>query len=200
MPALPDLLFVASVQDMLAFIAAHGDAVYLIGFMFAFARAGFLPPLLAGYAAHHGALDPAWTFLAFAAGSWLGDEARFFIGRRWGRALLARIAMLQRPVAAVIRVLEAYPVGFILTYRFAQGVRTVAALALGMTGIAWARFTPLNLLAAVAWAGVFAGAGFALGHVSEQVLGKAAHGATLGLLVVMLLAGWLIARRLRPTP
>ncbi|MSP66727.1 MAG: hypothetical protein EXQ96_01245 [Alphaproteobacteria bacterium] len=191
-----DLLTLATLDDLLRFIATHGDGVYLIAFTFAFARTGFLPPLLAGYAAHKGALDPAATFLVFAGGSWLGDELRFFIGRRWGAAIVARVRFLQRPVEIVTRVLGAYPTGFILTYRFARGLRTAAALGLGMTRIAWSRFSPFNAVGAALWAAVFTGAGFSLGHLSEKLLGEAANTATLALLAVFLLAGWLISRRI----
>jgi len=193
-----DLLGVASVEDLLKFVREHGNAIYLFAFTFAFARTGFLPPLLAGYAAHQGALDPAWTFLVFWAGSALGDELRFFIGRRWGRAILNKVTSLQRPVEIVIGILNAYPVGFILTYRFARGMRSAAALALGMTGIAWAQFSLLNVVAAGLWAAVFTGAGYSLGHVSEKVLGDAANWATFVLLGIFVLVGWLISRRLQP--
>jgi membrane protein DedA with SNARE-associated domain len=190
-----ELLAAVTLQDLLGLIARHGDAVYLIAFTFAFARTGFLPPLLAGYAANQGSLDGTLTFAVFCAGSWLGDELRFFIGRRWGHALVARVQMLRRPVEVVLRVLDAFPTGFIITYRFARGMRTAAALALGMTAIAQARFTPANFLGAALWAAVFTGGGYALGHISEAALGQAANTATLALLAVFVLAGWLIARR-----
>jgi len=192
---MPDLLAAVTLDDLLGLIATHGDLIYVVAFAFAFSRTGFLPPLLAGYAANRGALDPAQTFAMFWLGSWLGDELRFFIGRRWGHAIVARVTVLQRPVEVVLRVLGAYPTGFILTYRFARGMRTAAALSLGMTDIARARFTPLNLSAAALWAATFVGAGYALGHVSEAVLGETANMATLGLLAIFLLAGWAISRR-----
>ncbi len=194
-----DLVALTSVDDLMALIAEHGDAIYFLGFGFAFARTGFLPPILAGYAAHKGALDPATTFLVFAAGSWLGCELRFFIGRRWGHALLAKVPALQPTMQVVLRVLDRYPSLFIATYRFARGLRSVSAIALGMTGVSRLRFMPLNFLGAFLWAAAFTGAGYALGRVSEAVLGQAANGVTIGLLVVFLLAGWLISRRL-PAP
>ncbi len=191
-----DLVMMSSVEDLMGFIETHGDAIYMLGFTFAFARTGFLPLLLAGYAANRGALDPAYTFLVFAAGSWLGCELRFFIGRRWGHALLARVPALQPAMQMVLGVLDRWPTLFIPVYRFARGLRSVAAIALGMTGVSRARFMPLNLLGAVLWAGVFTGAGFALGHVSEAVLGKTANTASLVLLALFLGVGWLLSRRL----
>jgi len=193
-----DLVGLASVEDLLKFVREHGNAVYAFAFVFAFARTGFLPPLLAGYAAHQGALALGWTFAVFWIGGALGDELRFFIGRRWGQAILQRVPSLQKPVEIVIRVLNQYPVGFILTYRFARGLRSAAALALGMTPIEHARFSVFNLIAAALWVAVFVGAGYALGQVSEKVLGDAANWTTLALLGVFVLAGWLIARRLEP--
>jgi membrane protein DedA with SNARE-associated domain len=76
-------------------------------------------------------------------------------------------------------------------------MRTVAALGLGMTRIAWTRFTRLNVVSAGLWAAIFIGAGYSLGHVSEAVLGEAANMATLGLLAVFALVFWLVGRRVQ---
>lgn len=193
-----DPLGFINLDQLMALIATHGDAIYLLGFTFAVARSGFLPPLLAGYAAHKGALEPALTFLAFWAGSWLGDEIRFFVGRRWGRSIVARLELLHRPIEIAFGLLDRYPTLFIVSYRFARGMRSVAAMVVGMTELIWARFTGLNLVGAALWAGVFTGAGYSLGHVSEAVLGDAANKATLALLALVLLAGWLLSRRVQP--
>lgn len=184
-----------NLDQLMALIATHGDAIYVLGFTFAVARSGFLPPLLAGYAAHQGALEPALTFAVFWAGSWLGDEIRFFVGRRWGRSIVARFELLHRPIEIAFGLLDRYPNLFIVSYRFARGMRSVAAMVVGMTGLLWVRFTGLNLLGAALWAGVFTGAGYSLGHVSEAVLGDAANKATLALLALFLLVGWLLTRR-----
>jgi membrane protein DedA with SNARE-associated domain len=193
-----ELVTVTSVADFLKLVQLHGNAIYLFAFTFAFSWSTFLPAILAGYAAHQGALDPAWTFGIFWIGSALGDELRFFIGRRWGRSILQRVPSLRRPVEIVIGVLNAYPVGFILTYRFASGMRTPAGLGLGMTQIPRLQFSLFNLIAAAIWATVFVGAGYSLGHVSEKIVGDYANGVTLALLGVFVLIGWLISRRLKP--
>lgn len=187
-----------SLEQLMALIATHGDAIYLLGFTFAVARSGFLPPLLAGYAAHQGALEPLLTFAVFWGGSWLGDEIRFFIGRRWGRAIVARWEMLHRPIEIAFGLLDRHPTVFILSYRFARGMRSVAAIVVGMAELLWARFTALSLIGAALWAGAFTGAGYSLGHVSEAVLGDAANKATLALLALFIVAGWLISRRTQP--
>ena len=193
-----DPFAVVSLEQLMGFIATHGDAIYLLGFTFAVARSGFLPPLLAGYAAHQGALEPRLTFAVFWGGSWLGDEIRFFVGRRWGRSIIARFEFLHRPIEIAFGLLDRHPTLFVLSYRFARGMRSVAAMVIGMTELAWARFSALNLAGAALWAGVFTGAGYSLGQVSETVLGDAANKATLALLALFLLAGWLISRRLQP--
>ncbi|WP_119422263.1 DedA family protein [Desertibaculum subflavum] len=194
-----DPLGLISLDQLMALIATHGDAIYVLGFTFALARSGFLPPLLAGYAAHQGALEPALTFAVFWGGSWLGDEIRFYIGRRWGRAIVTRFEILHRPIEIAFGLLDRYPLLFILSYRFARGMRSVAAMVVGMTELIWARFTGLNLIGAALWAGIFTGAGYSLGHVSEAVLGDAANKATLALLALFLLAGWLLTRRAQAT-
>lgn len=190
-------LGVTSVADVMTLIREHGNAVYLFLFTFGFSGFGFLPPMFAGYAAKLGALDPAWTFLVFWISSFLGDELRFFIGRRWGHTILARVAWMKRPVETVVGISSAYPTGFILTYRFARGLRGIAAIVFGMSPIARARFSALNLVGAGIWAGLFTGVGYSLGHVSEKVLGDGANWAALVLLGIFILVGWLISRRLQ---
>src|SRR4051794_37618001 len=135
-----DLVGLLTVEDLLKFVREHGNAVYAFAFVFALARTGFLPPLLAGYAAHQGALVVSWTFMAFWIGGAVGDEIRFYIGRRWGQTILEKVPSLRKPVEIVIGILNQYPIGFILTYRFARGMRSAAALALGMTPIPHLQF------------------------------------------------------------
>jgi membrane protein DedA with SNARE-associated domain len=191
-----DLVGLASVEDLLKFVREYGNTIYLFAFVFAFARTGFLPPLLAGYAAHGGALDPAWTLGVFWIGSALGDELRFYIGRRWGLTILEKVPSLKRPVEIVIGILNAYPIGFMLTYRFARGARSAAAIALGMTPIPHTQFSLFNVIGAGLWSGVFVGAGYMLGNVSEKLVGDYANWASLALLGLFVLVGWLISRRL----
>ena len=195
-----DLVSATSVADLLKLIQQHGNAIYLFCFSFAFSWATFLPAILAGYAAQQGALDPVLTFGVFWLGSALGDELRFFVGRRWGHSILRRFPSMQRPVEIVLGVLSAYPVAFILTYRFASGMRLPTGLALGMTPIPRIQLSLFNLVAAAIWAAVFTGAGYSLGHVSETLVGDAARWATLVLLGIFVLAGWLISRRLQIVP
>ena len=194
-----DLVGLSSVEDLMKFVREHGNAIYMFAFVFAFARTGFLPPLLAGYAAHKGALNLVNCFGVFWIGSALGDELRFYIGRRWGRTILEKVPSMKRPVEIVIGILNAYPIVFMLTYRFARGARSAAALALGMTPIPRVQFSFFNLIGAALWAGVFVGAGFMLGNVSEKLVGDYANWATLVLLGLFVLIGWMISRRLELT-
>jgi len=156
--------------------------------------------LLAGFAAHAGYLELPWVIAAAFAGSTLGEQFYFFLGRRYGERLLARFPRLQRRGDRVRRMLERHDVSAILSLRFLYGLRTVGPMAIGASDVPWLRFTAIDSVAALAWAGAVASAGYAFGRGVELWLGelKKIEGALAATLIV---AGacvwWLRLRKLR---
>ena len=86
----------------------------------------------------------------------------------------------------------------ILFHRYPHGIRGVAGFAYGMSQLPWSTFLALNFVAAGLRSCASVSVGYAFGHVSEKVLGDAANWATLVLLGIFVLVGWLISRRLQP--
>ncbi|HXE19838.1 MAG TPA: DedA family protein [Castellaniella sp.] len=127
--------------------------------------------LAAGAAAARGYLGlPAIMAVATFCG-FLGDQFFFFLGRRYGRGLVAHFPSLQPKVARVGALLERHDATVILSIRFLYGVRTVGPMAIGMSGVHWTRFMAFNLLGAAIWAIAVASVGYGLGHGLTRVLG-----------------------------
>jgi len=127
--------------------------------------------VLGGFAAHRGYLRLAGVIAAAFAGSLIGDQFYFFVGRRYGARFLARRPNWQARVARVQSMLQRYQTALVLGFRFVYGVRSVTPFALGMSGVSVARFALLNVLSAAAWAIVLGLAGYVLGNAIETLLG-----------------------------
>lgn len=127
--------------------------------------------LFAGFAAHRGYLDlPSVCITAFL-GAVLGDELWFFIGRRHGRRFLARRPELERRVERSRGWIAERESMVIWSFRFAYGLRLVAPLALGMSGVSPLRFALLNAASGVVWVVLIGGAGYLVGAGLERLLG-----------------------------
>ncbi len=152
--------------------------------------------LAAGAAAFHGYLWlPAVIAIATLA-SFLGDQVFFYLGRRYGSQLLARLPSLQPRAARARALLERHHVPLILAVRFLYGLRIAGPIAIGMSGVHWSRFLVLNLVGAIIWAILIASAGYGLGHGLASMLGSV-DADEIWLLVALLLPAaiaWLFAR------
>ena len=178
----------------------YGAWIYALIFLWTFFE-GETFVLFAGLAASKGYLDFGAVFFAAWLGSFAGDQLYFWIGRKWGTALLNRMPRWRPSVESALDWLRRYDTGFILSFRFIYGVRNFASFAMGMSGLAPARFASLNLAAAFVWALAFSGFGFAFGHAFKHMLGDVAQIFSFVMLGVVIagftLAGILHRRRRR---
>jgi len=177
--------------DLLRLIAENPGAAYLIIFCgTAFEGETFV--IFAGYYAHQGILN-LWLLILFASlGSFTGDQAWFFLGRRYGHLILLRYPGWQPGVETALSLARRYSTLYTLTFRFIYGIRNVSSFALGMSGLPWPRFMFLNAIAAALWATSFAGAGYLFGSASEAALGKVAHNFGLVMLLVFFVVVWIV--------
>jgi len=181
--------------QLLEAIREHGDIAY--GFIFAYAaQNSLLAPLFAGYAAHMGALDWGKLVLLCWAGGFAGDALRFWIGRRWGMALVRRFPKFERGVAVTLRLVDRHALWMILAHRYPHGIRGLAGFAFGMSSMTWRLFLSLNVVSAGIWSLVVVSTGYSFGHMSEKALGEAASGVGLALLVAFLGIAWLLSKKL----
>jgi membrane protein DedA with SNARE-associated domain len=158
--------------------------------------------LLAGFAAHSPqfGLDLRFVILAAFAGSLAGDQAAFFIGRHYGRKLVARSEKWRERAERVHRMLSKYHEILILSFRFFYGLRNLTPFVLGTAEISIRKFFLLNAIGALIWAIVFALTGYAFGSLLENVLTRVidnVHNAemlVLGLAAVVVAGFWLLKR------
>lgn len=142
-----------------AFVASYGYLAVFVGTLLE----GETILLAAGFAAHRGLLDWPLVVLVAAIGGTLGDQLAFILGRWKGNALIEHFPALAKHKPRVHALLERHAVAFILTVRFLYGLRIAGPLLLGSSRVPVLRFAVLNMLGAVLWATVVAGAGYLFG-------------------------------------
>lgn len=145
---------------MAEFWAEWGSLAYLAAAIWAFFEGETFVLIAAAAGKATGLIDPWWLMLSVWAGSFLGDQLWFTLGRRYGTRLVRRIPGGERRMASATRMLERHGVVFVLTFRFLYGVRNVASAACGMAGMPHPRFALLNFIAAGVWAASFVAAGW----------------------------------------
>ncbi|MDD5240832.1 MAG: DedA family protein [Sulfuricella sp.] len=131
--------------------------------------------VMAGFAAHRGYLQLPWVVVVAALGGTLGDQLYFYLGRRYGHRILARMPQLRRRVARVKALLRLYHLPLILSIRFMYGLRTVGPFAFGVSHLGRVRFLVLNLAGALLWAPLVGGAGYLFGSVLALFLADLRH-------------------------
>lgn len=152
-----------------SFTQDYGIAIYGILFVYCSLKSGSLP-LFAGFAAQTGSLDLASVSIATFMGGYLGDEARFWISRRYGSGILERLPRINRLVETGKNLLDRYGAAYIFLYRYPKGMRTIGALPVGLTGMRWHNFTFLNASSAAVWTTLLVGAGYLFGSAIEQAV------------------------------
>lgn len=127
---------------------------------------------IAGYAAHRGYLDFWAVAVAGASGAVLGDQIWFGLGRRKGRALLARRPQLAGRIERALALIERYPNAILSAQRFVWGLRTALPLAAGLSRVDARRFVVLNVLSALLWAPLVEGAGYLSGAFAARAVDR----------------------------
>ena len=172
-------------MDVMSAIADYGPWFYLVTLVWTFLE-GETFVLFAGFAAKKGLLRLDLLILFAWAGSFLGDQFYFLLGRLYGARVLAWAPRWRSAVARPLSWLEKYDAAFVLTYRFIYGLRNFSSLALGLSDISWRRFLALNFIGAGLWAVTFASVGYVAGAAFERALGDIHFGVEVALLVVFL--------------
>jgi len=150
-----------------ALIEQYGYLVVLAGTFFE----GETVLVLGGFAAHHGHLSLPGVILAAFVGSFVGDQTWFYLSRRFGAGWIARRPALAARVARAAARMGRHTDVFVLTFRFFYGVRSVAPVAIALSGYPYMRFMALNAVAAAIWAVAVGSAGYLFSDAIERVLG-----------------------------
>ena len=126
--------------------------------------------ILGGFAAHMGFLELPWVIASAFAGSFSGDQLYYYIGRHFGRKIIAKRLSWQEGAEKVYNHLHRHKNLLILSFRFFYGLRNVTPFAVGSAHISRSRFFALNLIGAVVWAVSFAYAGYLFGEAFRLFL------------------------------
>lgn len=120
---------------------------------------------VSGYLIWQGQLELVPVILVAMASAVLGDNVAYWLGRRYGRHVLARFVRvgperLERMQRFVMR----YGMLAVFAARFVAGLRFMAGPLAGSTGLSPLRFFVANLLGAALYVPVAIGAGYAVGY------------------------------------
>jgi membrane protein DedA with SNARE-associated domain len=181
-------------EQLLALIADHGLAVYGFLFLYCALKSGLLP-LVAGWAAQADVLNVWAVAAAVFLGGYVGDEIRFLAARRFGPGLRAWRPTFARMLDRAGMLFSRHGAAYMFLYRYPKGLRTVGALPVGFSSIAWRRFTILNALSAAVWAGLLVGVGYSFGAAIAGAAAESWGSMSLGLLAAMTVAGVVLWRR-----
>jgi membrane protein DedA with SNARE-associated domain len=139
-----------------------------------------------------------WVVLASAtAGSGLVDHLLFVAGRRFREHPWVMRATGQVAFARALRFIERFPTSYTLIFRFIFGLRLASPVAIGVSQVPTWRFTVLNILGALIWAGVSSGAGFLFGEALHNVIGHGHHAGSwtlisAGVIVAAVVVYWIV--------
>jgi membrane protein DedA with SNARE-associated domain len=155
--------------------------------------------IIGGFLAHDGYLDLPRVILTAFAGTLLGDQLFFYIGRWKGPAAVAARPRWSARAKRLSGILQRHQNWVILGFRFLYGLRTITPFVLGASGIAPLRFLVLNVLGAAVWAIAFGLLGYGVGQTLHLILADVKRYEMLLAAVVLGAAAtiWLIVRARR---
>ena len=130
---------------------------------------------------------PALLIFAWA-GSVLGDNIGYLLGRKLGRAAVsrygARIGLTATRFDAVEAMFKRYGAGTLVFARFVNVLRQLNGIVAGTLGMEWPRFLACNALGAALWVGLWVLGASVLGAHISAMTGLARHIGIVGGLVV----------------
>jgi membrane protein DedA with SNARE-associated domain len=151
---------------------------------------------LAGLAASNGYLSFSGIVAVGVVGAFLGDQACFFVGRRYGARILARFPSLATKAPRVQELIRRWDAPAVIVLRFCYGLRIAGPIVIGSCGISPWRLALFNFIGTLIWAPLVAGIGYIAGQAIQQWLGKIQHAqiAILMLIVLAAMIGWFIVQ------
>ena len=158
--------------------------------------------VIAGYLIHQGLVSPLPIVVAAFLGTFVSNEAIFFIGRHHVAEKYVTRIKTSRHFTRALQLLERWPTLFIFLSRFVYGFRIVGAIAVSMTGISAIRYFIINLASAAVWAVAFTILGYLAGATVEVWFGRLHHfshkiGWAILIGVVFFVIWQFVSRRLR---
>lgn len=161
-------------------VAQYGIWIYALLFLVIFLETGLVvTPFLPGdsllfaagaIAAVSGGGLRLWVlYVVLVIAAVIGDFVNYWIGRKWGRRILAsrRAARVVKPryIEATEAFFDRHGGKTISLARFAPFIRTFAPFVAGISRMRMRRFVPFNVVGAAAWVALFVTAGYLFGNI-----------------------------------
>ncbi len=154
---------------------------------------------LAGVAASYGYLTFEYVVAVAALGAFLGDQACFWIGRRYGASILARYPRLAAKAPRVEQLVRRWDAPAVIVLRFLYGLRIAGPIVIGSCGIPAWRLALFNLVGVLIWAPLVACVGYFAGYALEAWIGRLKHVQIAVLMLTLVGVGiaWLVLQSRR---
>ena len=177
---------------LVAFLLPFGETVAFLDFLVP----GEVGMVLVGVAAR----TPGRVAIAIVAGmcgAFCGDSVSWYIGHRWGTAVLQKWPWLwhriEPQLAHATDHFERHGGKSIFAARFVGALRAIAPLVAGTAGLTYRRFAPWNAAASVCWVSLVVTIGAVFGRNVENLVGRLAQ--TISILGVVVVVVWFVRRR-----
>lgn len=150
--------------------------------------------ILAGFYAFEGTLALPGVMAIALAGSFLGDQFYFYLGRWKGRRMLGMFSSMERKLGRALALMEKYGSLVAFISRYTYGLRIVLPIILGMTNLSKKKFLILNLISATIWAIAFSLIGYLFGKSASLLIDDLDRYEPYILLCLLLLIGsmWMV--------
>ncbi len=158
-------------MTLVSFIESYGYFALLAGAFFE----GETTMVLGGLVAYWGYLDLPWVILTSFAGTILGDQLFFYLGRWHSRAILTWRPGLESRLDRVERLIERHQMKLILIFRFLYGLRIITLLGLGMSRVSAGYFFLLSFFSALVWATAMGIGGYLFGNFLWVIIVNVKH-------------------------
>lgn len=129
------------------FVGHYGYLAVFIGSLVEGETAVVLGTLAVG----KGYLSASGVIFAGFCGAFLGDQFLFFLGRRYGEAILRKFPRLVPPAERAKALLFRFRAPLIIAVRFLYGLRLIGPIAIGMSEVSPATFALFNAIGAFLW-------------------------------------------------
>ena len=170
------------------------ELVFYLGILLAAAIEGEVAYVAAATLVAHGRLNPFGVIVAGALGAAVGDQFYFYLLRGRVTRWIDRFPAVARRAAPMIGRVRRHPSLMVLLIRFAPGLRIALAAACAHTGVSAARFSVLNLVAALLWATVLLGLIAWVGPTYLAAIGLAGWRGALATGFIILAVFYLLGR------
>ena len=144
--------------------------------------------VLGAYLAHRGYFSLPVVIAVAVLASFSATELFFYLGRRYGAALLQNRPTWQKKVRRIHDWFTKYGDGLVLGFRAIYGMRLVIPLTIGTSAYSRSRFTLFNAISAITWGMLIGLAGNGIAQFVEQFFSHLRQHELLAVIVIAAIA------------